>query len=171
MLNINYIQLFKCIPPEVSTMIIAMLPIAELRVAIPVALGGYRLSVFSAYFWSVLGNMIPAVFILKYIDPFSTWISKKSSIMKIFFDWLFARTRRKIDGNFQKYGAMALVIFVAIPLPMTGAWSGSLAAFLLGINSKKAFFLILAGVLIAGIIVTIATKFGMFGVRLIGSQG
>lgn len=168
MFNINYIQLFKSIPPEVATMIIAMLPIAELRVAIPAALGGYKLSVLSAFFWSVIGNSVPAIIILKYIGPVSDWLSEKSSIMKKFFEWLFSRTRYKFNEKYQKYGALALVLFVAIPLPVTGAWTGSLAAFLFGIPPRRAFWLILAGIVIAGIIVTIAAKFGMFGFALIG---
>ncbi|OGF22454.1 hypothetical protein A2Y83_04150 [Candidatus Falkowbacteria bacterium RBG_13_39_14] len=165
---INYIQLFKSIPPEIATMIIAMLPIAELRVSIPVALGGYKLSTISALFWSILGNSISAIIILRYIGSVSDWMSRKSGVMKKFFDWLFLRTRHKLNDKYIKYGSIALTIFVAIPLPMTGAWTGSLAAFLLGIPPRKAFWLVFAGIIIAGIIVTIATKFGMFGFGLIG---
>ncbi len=163
MFNINYIQLFKSIPPQIATMIIAMLPIAELRVAIPVALAGYKSSIPSAFFWSVLGNSIPAFIILKYIGPISDWLKKKSAGFDKFFAWWFKRTETKFHDSFLKYGSVALVIFVAIPLPMTGAWSGSLAAFLFGIPPRKAFWLILWGIIIAGIIVTIAAKFGIFG--------
>ncbi|MFH0854768.1 MAG: small multi-drug export protein [bacterium] len=163
MFNINYIQLFKSIPPEIATMIIAMLPIAELRVSIPLSLGGYKLSVLSSFFWSILGNSIPPIIILRYIGPLSLWLSKKSNRMKKFFEWLFDRTRYKFTDNFQKYGAIALVIFVGIPLPMTGAWTGSLAAFLFGIPTRRAFWLVFAGIIIAGIIVVIATKLGLFG--------
>lgn len=161
MFNLNYINLFKTVPPEVATMLIAMLPIAELRIAIPVALGGYKLSVPSAYFFSVLGNFIPAMIILKFIGPISDWLSEKSDSMKRFFSWLFERTRGKFKGNYSKYGEAALVIFIAIPLPMTGAWTGSLAAFLFGIPPKRAMLLVFAGIAIAGIIVTIVTRFGL----------
>lgn len=167
MFNINYIQLFKSIPPQIATMIIAMLPIAELRVAIPVALGGYKLSVVSAFFWAVLGNFIPAVIILKFIGSVANWLSEKSNLMNKFFKWLFARTRGKFNGNYLKYGEIALVIFIAIPLPMTGAWTGSLAAFLFGIPPKRAVWLVLLGIIGAGIIVTITAKFGLYGYNMI----
>ncbi|MFH1192162.1 MAG: small multi-drug export protein [bacterium] len=163
MFNINYIQLFKSIPPQIATMIIAMLPIAELRVSIPVALAGYKLSLASAFFWSVLGNIIPALIILKYIGPISEWLRKKSAGFNKFFTWWFKRTESKFHDSFLKYGSVALIIFVAIPLPMTGAWSGALAAFLFNIPPQKAFWLITSGVILTGIIITIATKLGIFG--------
>ncbi len=167
MFNINYIQLFKAVPPQVATMIIAMLPIAELRVSIPIALGAYKLSVSQAFFWSVIGNTIPAIIILKYIGPVSDWMRKESEIMEKFFTWLFLRTKDKFKGRYAKYGALALVIFIAIPLPITGAWTGSLAAFLFNIPPKKAFWLVLAGIAIAGIIITVAAKFGIAGFILL----
>lgn len=167
MFNINYIQLFKNIPPELATMLIASLPIAELRVAIPVAIGGYKLSAVSAFIFSVIGNALPAIIIFKFIGPVSDWMMKKSEIMKKFFEWLFARTRYKFKDRYKKYGVLALVLFVAIPLPITGAWTGSLAAFLFGIPPKRAFWLILTGICLAGIIVSIITKFGIMGFGLI----
>lgn len=74
-----------------------------------------------------------------------------------FFDWLFARTRHKFTGQYEKWGELALVIFVAIPLPMTGVWTGSVAAFLFGIPKKRALILVSLGAFIAGIIVTVMT--------------
>jgi len=163
MFNINYIQLFKSVSPEVATIFTAMLPVAELRVSIPIALGVYKLSVFSSFFWSVLGNIIPGVIILKYIGPISNWLIKRSQTMKRFFEWLFKRTRDRFSGKYLKYGELALILFVAIPLPVTGCWTGSVAAFLFGIHPKRAIWLILAGICIAGIIVTVVS---LLGVRL-----
>ena len=71
-----------------------------------------------------------------------------------FFTFLFERTRRKHSKKFEKWGALALITFVAIPLPITGGWSGALAAFVFGIPFKKALPLIFSGVIIAGVIVT-----------------
>jgi len=166
MFTINYIQLFKSVPPQIATMLIAMLPIAELRVSIPVALGGFKMSVASSYVWSIIGNIIPCIVILKYIDPIARWMSAQSKTMRKFFEWLFAKTRYKFKGKYLKYGEFALVLFVAIPLPITGCWTGSLAAFLFGIPPRRAFWLIFAGVAIAGIIVTILSKFGMYGMGI-----
>lgn len=166
MFNINYIELFKILPPQAATMLIAMLPIAELRVSIPIALSVYKLSIFSSLFWSVLGNIIPAIIIIRYINPISVWLRKKSRMMEKFFNWWFAKTKGKFQKSYLKYGGLALVIFVAIPLPMTGAWTGALAAFLFGIPTRRAIWLVLAGVVIAGIIVSITTKFGMMGFKM-----
>lgn len=155
MFNIDYVQILKDIPPELATFLISMVPIAELRVAIPVALGVYKLSVFSALFWAVLGDIIPAVLIIIYLPVLSRWLSKRSKIFKRFFDWQFARTKRKFEGKYARWGSLALVIFVAIPAPFTGSWTGAVAAFLFGIPPRISILLIFIGVVIAGVIVSL----------------
>ncbi len=147
-------HLFNNFPPELATFIISMLPISELRGAIPVAIGVYDLNPIEAYFIAVAGNMVPVVFILKYIDPISKYLMSKSKFFNKFFTFLFERTRKKHNGKFEKWGALALITFVAIPLPVTGGWSGALAAFVFGIPFKKALPLIFSGIMIAGVIVT-----------------
>lgn len=148
---------FKNLPPEIATLLIAMIPVFELRGAIPIALKIYQLDVFSAFFWSVLGNLIPIVFILWTLGPVSCFLRKRFKILDKFFVWLFGWTRKKHTKKIERWGALALIIFVAIPLPATGGWSGALAAFVFEISPKKALPLITLGVLIAGIIVTLLT--------------
>ncbi len=157
MFDFNYFELFKNIPPQAATFLIAMLPIAELRVSLPLALTAYKLSLWQSFLFSVLGNIVPVFFILYLIDPVSKYLMKKSKIFNHFFGWLFKRTRIKFEGNYAKYGLLELAIFVAIPLPMTGAWSGALAAFLFQIPRKQAALYIILGVIGAGIIVSILT--------------
>ena len=157
----NLSSLFNNFPPEMATFIISMLPISELRGAIPVAIGVYNLNPAEAYFIAVIGNMIPVVFILKYINPVSKYLMSRSKFFNKFFTYLFERTRKKHNGKFEKWGALALIAFVAIPLPVTGGWSGALAAFVFGIPFKKALPLIFLGVIIAGVIVT-ALSLGVF---------
>lgn len=140
---------------EIKTILIAMLPIIELRGAIPIALFNYGLSPFSAFFYSILGNLIPSIIILLYLEKISNYLSSKSKIIERFFKWLFERTRKKHSQRFEKSKVIALMFFVAIPLPMTGAWTGSICAFLFDIPFKRSFLAILAGVIIAGIIVTL----------------
>jgi uncharacterized membrane protein len=82
---------------------------------------------------------------------------KRSKLMNRFLNWLYNRTRRKTRAKIEKYGAWALISFVAIPLPYTGAWTGALAAWLFDIPAKKAVPYIIIGILIAGIIVTAVT--------------
>lgn len=161
-IEFQLISLFKSFPPQLSALLIAMLPVGELRAAIPIALKCYKLSYFSAYFWSVIGNMIPAFLIIKYVGRISNYLNKKSKYFKKFFDWLFERTRKKFNNNYNKHGMLALALFVAIPLPATGAWTGSLAAWLFGLPPKKSLTYIFMGVLIAGIIVSLASA-GVFG--------
>jgi uncharacterized membrane protein len=157
---IDFVHLFSSFPSWFATFLIAMTPIGELRAAIPVALAVYKLSWFKAYFWSVFGNMIPVIFILWLFEPISKFLIRRFRIFEKFFGWLFTRTRRKHTKSFEKWGALALIIFVAIPLPMTGGWSGALAAFVFGIPMKRALLLIFLGILIAGVIV-ILTSLGI----------
>jgi len=155
-------SLFNNFPPELATFIISMLPVSELRGAIPVAIGVYNLDPIQAYFLAIIGNIIPVVFILKYIDPISEYLMSRSKFFNKFFTYLFERTRRKHNGKFEKWGALALITFVAIPLPVTGGWSGALAAFVFGIPFKKALPLIFLGIMIAGVIVT-GLSLGVWG--------
>ena len=140
-----------------QTILAAMTPIGELRLAIPLALGQLHLSAVEAYMLSVLGNMVPVVFLLLFLETVSRVLSKRSALWQRFFSWLFERTRRKIAGRWEVYGYIALIIFVALPLPLTGAWSGSAAAYLLGIPFWRALGFIFSGVLLAGLLVTLAS--------------
>ena len=158
MLAINYIELFRNFPPELAVFFISMIPVAELRASIPLGLTFYKLDVLTTIFYAILGNIIPMFFILYLIDPVSKFLMKHFKIFDKWFTWLFQRTRIKFEGKYARYGAIALIIFVAIPLPITGSWTGSLAAFLFQIPRHKAAILIIIGVLIAGLIVTLITQ-------------
>jgi len=143
--------------PEIKTLLIAASPFLELRGSIPLALGVYHLPVLSAFWISVIGNIIPVIFILWLLEGVSRFLSQHFYFFNRFFSWLFERTRINHQRKFKKWKEFALVVLVAIPLPFTGAWTGSLAAFVFGIHWKKAFPLITLGVLIAGLVVTLTT--------------
>jgi uncharacterized membrane protein len=146
------------IPGWLVTLIFAALPISEVRGAIPLAIGVYGYPPLEAYLLAVFGNLLPIIPLLLFLGPVSDYL-RKFTCWDRFFTWLFARTRRKCIKEHENFGLMALAIFVAIPLPMTGAWSGCAVAFLLGFRFWPAFAAIAAGVLIAGAIVT-ATVMG-----------
>lgn len=148
------LNLFQNLPPELSTFLLSIIPITEIRVSIPVALEVYNLSIVSAFFWSVLGNALTSALILWLVGPLYRVLSKLH-ILNRFFDWLFERTRQKFYQKHQKYGDIALVLFVAVPLPGTGCWTGSLVAWLFGIPFKKSFTLVTIGILISAVIVTL----------------
>lgn len=141
-----------------KTLVVAMIPVGELRAALPLALEHFHLSLPVAFLVSVVGNMIPVVFVAFLLEPVSEFLMKHSKFFRWFFNWLFERTRKKHSKKFETLEEVALVTFVAIPLPMTGAWSGALAAFVFGIPPKKSLPLIALGVAIAGVIVTLITK-------------
>ncbi len=146
------------IPGWLTTVIVGALPISEVRGAIPLAVGVYGFSPAEAYLLSVLGNLLPVIPLLLFLGPISDYL-RRFKIGDRFFTWLFARTRRKYLQDHENFGLTALAIFVAIPLPMTGAWTGCAVAFLLGFRFWPAFAAIAAGVLLAGAIVT-ATVMG-----------
>jgi len=141
----------------IYTILIAMAPISELRGAIPIAISVYHMSWQSALFWSVLGNMIPVVFILWLLGPFVNWLGRKIPRLGKWINNYFEHTKNKHAKKIEVYKELALVILVAIPLPLTGAWTGALVAYLFGLPYKKALPLIFLGVLIAGIIVTLVS--------------
>ena len=151
------VELLKGVPSQISVLIIGMTPIFELRGAIPVAIGAYKMSAAEAFFWSVLGNMIPVILLVYLFEAVSGWLMKRFKFWNKFFTWLFERTRRKASDKIEKYGDWGLFFLVAIPLPVTGGWTGALAAFLFGINKIKSIGIIFAGILAAGVIVTLLT--------------
>jgi uncharacterized membrane protein len=105
----------------------------------------------------VIGNIIPVVFILFLLKSVSGFLMRYSNFFNRFLSWLFERTRKKHSAKFERWEEFALIVLVAIPLPFTGAWTGSLCAFVFGIPFKKAFPLIVIGVVIAGLITTLIT--------------
>ncbi len=142
---------------ELIVLIVSMLPVSELRGAIPLAIGAFNMPLHHAFLLSVLGNIIPVIFILLLLKSISDFLIHKSYFFNRFFNWLFEKTRKRHSRKFERFERFALILLVAIPLPFTGAWTGSLAAFVFGIPLKKAFPLICIGVLIAGVVVSLAT--------------
>ncbi len=145
--------LWQALPNELIVILLGALPISEVRGAIPVALG-LKFPLAKAVGLAVLGNMLPVVPVLLFLNPVSKWLSANFPVFDRFFNWLFARTRKHSD-TVEKYEAIGLLLFVGIPLPMTGAWSGCAAAFLFGIRFWRSFWAITAGILIAAAIVTL----------------
>jgi len=142
------------LPPELAVFLIGTLPVFELRGAIPVAVGYYGMPPSQAYLLSVVGNLVPVVPLLLFLEPVSDWLRNRFGFFEAFFTWLFERTHRKHSERYDKYGALALIPFVAIPLPVTGAWTGCAAAFVFGIKFRYSLPAITFGVLFAGVVVT-----------------
>ncbi len=148
--------------PWMIVIVISMLPIIELRGAIPVAILLLKLPVWEAVTLSVIGNMLPIPLILLFMDQFFALVAKVR-IGKRFTEWLFARTRRK-GKSIERYEAIGLASFVGIPLPGTGGWTGAFAANIFGIPFWRSLLFIFIGVLIAAAIVTPLTLLGKFAI-------
>lgn len=144
------------IPEKIAVFIISLLPVSELRAAIPIGILKMNLPVTETYLMAVLGNMVPVIPLLLLFEPVSNKL-RKFKLWAGFFDWFFLHTRRKAKVV-ERFEALGLMLFVAAPLPMTGAWSGCIAAALFKIPFRLAFPAIFLGVIIAGIIVTVLTK-------------
>ncbi|EOS67994.1 hypothetical protein C818_04161 [Lachnospiraceae bacterium MD308] len=151
---------------EVIVFIISMIPILELRGALLVAgpLLGVPVSV--AVPISVIGNIIPVPFILLLITPIFQWM-KGTKLFRPMVEKLESKAMSKSD-QIEKYEFWGLVLFVGIPLPGTGAWTGSLIAALLGIKFKKAFPAVILGILIATVIMCFISYVLLGGVNLMG---
>lgn len=145
--------------PEIVTFIVSMLPILELRGGL-IAAKLMNVEFFKAFIICFFGNIFPIPFILLFIRKIFNLLKKIPKVEEIITK-LEARSLRKAD-SVKKYRILGLIIFVGIPLPGTGAWTGALIADLLDIRIKHSFPAICLGVLIAGIIVSIFS-YGLLG--------
>lgn len=143
------------ISPKIVTFAVAMLPVSELRGAIPYALAAGKMHWLEAYLIAVAGNFVPVIPILLFLERISTRLMKYRPF-KRFFEWFFERARRK-GGLVARYEAIGLTLFVAVPLPVTGAWTGCAVAVLFGIPLRLAVPAVLLGIMLAGGVVTLAS--------------
>lgn len=139
--------------------LISAAPIVELRLAIPIAMVTYDMAWYSAFPICFIGNLLPVPFLLRFLGPVSEFLSKIRLFERL-INWVFNRTKRRGD-LVEKYGWLGLIMVVAVPFPGTGAWTGAILAFLLGMRFKSAFLSILCGVFIAGVIVTTLSHLGI----------
>lgn len=146
-----------------TTFLISMVPLIELRGAVPYAVA-VGVPTWLAYVVAVIGNMIPVPFIFLFARKFLEWGQDKKLIGK-FCKWVLKKGEKGGKKLTEKTGQsvyFALLLFVGIPLPGTGAWTGTLAASLLDLNWKKSVLCIMGGIMLAGIIMSLASM-GVFG--------
>lgn len=152
----NIIDLFSGAPKELIVFVISMVPVLELRGSL-LAAGFLKMEFLSTFIIAVLGNILPIPFILMFIDKIFAWL-KKTRLEK-FVTKLENKALSKSD-QIKKYGKIGLFLFVAIPLPGTGAWTGSLIASLFRMKIKDSLPWIFLGVVVAGLIMSLIS-FGM----------
>ena len=145
---------------EFCVFICSMIPIIELRGAIPMAFA-FNMPWWQAYILSVIGNMLPVPFILLFIKAIITRMSNsKIKFFNKIANFLNKRVEKRRD-KIEKFSFWGVCLFVAIPLPVTGAWTGSLVAAMIDMKFWKALLSALFGVMIAGVIVTLIVYGGI----------
>ena len=154
---IPFINFFQSIPAELATFLLATLPITELRGSIPFAVGVLNLPIQSAFIFSVLGNAIPMIFILWLLPKVVVLLEGEQSQVSRLLERFLEYKKNKHKAAYEKYGAFVLFLFVAVPLPMTGIWTGSILTVLFGIRYKLSIPSLIAGVITAGVIVSLIT--------------
>ena len=137
------------------TVLVSMLPVVELRGGIPFGVAA-GLSMPAAFLAAFIGNMLPVPFLILFVRRLFAWLKVKVPLVRGAVNWLEARTEKKKEAVL-KYQTWGLFIFVAIPLPGTGAWTGAMIAAALDMRLSKAVPAITAGVLAAGFIITCIT--------------
>lgn len=144
--------------------LISMVPLIELRGAIPYAVG-FKLPLLPSYIIAILGNMLPVPFIFFFARKILEW-GKDKKFTKKFFTFCLEKGNKggkKLQEKAGRNVYLALFLFVGIPLPGTGAWTGTLAASLLNLDFKKSVFAIMGGVVLAGIIMGLVSL-GVFNI-------
>ena len=133
--------------------LISATPIFELRGGIPTAYFVYDFPWYYAFLFSIVGNLLPVPFILLFLDRVTRFLGRVGLFDRV-IKWVFERSRRRGE-RIKRVEGIGLALFVGTPLPVTGAWTGSLVAFLFGVERKRAFIYITLGVFLAGVIVTV----------------
>jgi uncharacterized membrane protein len=151
------IDFLAFLPKELFVFIIAGLPVLELRGAIPIGLS-IGLELKKTILISIAGNTLPVIPLLFFLEPVSGFL-RQYWPFRGFFDWLFERTKRR-SALIEKFEFLGLMLFVAIPLPITGAWTGCVAATLFKIRFRYAFSAIFLGICIASVIVALVCLIG-----------
>jgi len=139
-------------------MLLAMMPISELRGAIPYGILVAKLDPLLVFVISIIFNFLPVPFLLIFLHKIEE-IAMRWKPTKKFIEKYFGRVRRRASKKVEIYEEIALILFVAVPLPITGAWTGSVIAYLFDLDFKKSLLTIFLGILIAGVIVITITLF------------
>ncbi len=143
-----------------KTFLWSMMPMLELRAAIPLGYFRFHLSIIEATVVSVFGVIVSTMIVLYCLPFFVDFFQKRIPFLHKILDKIFKKTRAEHSKKMEILGDLFLITFVAIPLPGSGGWTGVLIAYLFGIPYKKAIILVSIGAVVSGIIVAILTLFG-----------
>lgn len=141
------------------TALLSVAPISELRGAIPFAVAK-GINPVTAYFFAVFFNALVGPIVFLFLNSFHKIFSRMNWYNRI-FDSFVERTRHKVEDKINRFGYLGVALFVAIPLPITGAWTGTLGAWIFGLKKRKTILAVILGVSISGLIVSLITFFGV----------
>ena len=148
--------MFDFLPEWVKIFFMSMIPWLESRYVIPYAVLFMRWKWWMVFPVAVAGNMVPVPFVLIFLGEAERFLSK-FRFWRDVMDKVFFYTRRRADRRIKRYKHLGLLFFVAVPLPFTGAWTGTLVAYLFDLKLTKSLITISIGVLIAALTMTIVT--------------
>jgi len=151
------------LPPELVVLIISALPVFEIRGGVLVGQLLFHLPTGHVLLWGFLGNILSVTPVLLLLQPLSRWLYSNRFAGRL-LHWLFSRAQRKAD-QINRWGPLGLMLFTAIPLPASGAWTAAFASILLGIRRRRAIASIYAGIAIAGVAVSLLTHGASAGAR------
>ena len=144
-------------PPWLQVILLAALPVTELRAALPIAITVFHFSPLEALLLSAFGCFLPVPVIYYLLNPALHFVRARSAAFDKFVEQYFHTLKHRYQERFERWGAFALAVFVAIPLPGFGAWSGALLAVLFGIRAGYALPAMAVGVVVQGLIVLAVT--------------
>lgn len=152
--------MFEMFPVWFRIFFFSMIPWLEARYVIPFAINSLGWEWWQAFPIAVIGNILPIPFILLFFKYVEKWL-RNFDLWTRLMDWLFTRTRDRASRKIKKYEYLGLLIFVALPVPFTGAWTGALIAYLFDLKFTKSLITIFIGVLISASIMTLITLTGI----------
>lgn len=142
-----FISAFSGFPPELATFLVAMTPVLEQRVALPMAIIGFGMPAWEALLITLAGNLLPVTALLYFADNFHRWVQKNSGT---FFGKAWVKNLSYAQEKFaqyEKYGLLGLALFIALPIPGSGIFTGTMIAFLMGVPFKHSLPYIWAAVI------------------------
>ena len=150
-------EFWTTLAPQLKIFILAMLPIAEVRLAIPLGLTIYQQSIVITFLFAAAGNILASSMVFIGLHACGDMFIKKIPHLGSWLEKYLRRARHVFTGKYERWGVLGLVLFVGIPLPMTGGWTGAAAAYVFGFPKKKSLSALAAGVLLASTIMILAT--------------
>ncbi len=151
----SILQFIAEFPPHLATILMAIMPFTE-RFALPVAIATYHLPVWEAFILCVLGNLVPVTIILALAEHFHKWLSKHDGFFGKAWVKSVARTQKEF-AKYEKWGLWGIFVFTFLPTPVSGAFSASVIAFILGYPMKTSYPFLLAGVVVYNLLLVAAT--------------